>query len=188
MISRKNTIIGAYFNKKDITLFNLIEGQVFMEVFKDINFASKDTEELYEKFPTFFSFLMRTYPERYALDYKQNLKWSDFLEKREISKFEKKMKNPEIRNVFPLCEEEDICIKTPKACYFFLKNELYTPFCVLWNSMDQYFKISVTSYEEKIRHNLEVLCKDIGIIETNQIQKIKAKLPTNDVFYQGMEW
>ena len=52
----------------------------------------------------------------------------------------------------------------------------------------KYFKISVTSKEEKLRHTLEVLCKDIGIIETNQIQKIKAKLPTNDVFYQGMEW
>ena len=184
----KENIIGCYFNKKDITFFLLSEGQVIMKTIKEINLASKEAKDIYEKFPTFFSFLMRTYPERYALDYKQNLKWSNFIEKREINKFEKKMKNPEIRNVFPLCEEEDICIKTPNACYFFLKNELYTPFCVLWNSMDQYFKISVTSKEEKLRHTLEILCKDIGITNKTQIQKIKAKLPTNDVFYHGMEW
>lgn len=188
MFITKDEIIGCYFNKTDITFFLLNEGKVRMKRIRNINLASEEANKIYNEFPTFFSFLMRTYPERYAKDYKNLLKWSNFLEKREINKFEKKMKDPEIRNVFPLCEEEDICIKTPNACYFFLKNELYTPFCVLWNSMDQFFKAAVTSYEEKIRHNLECLCKDIGIIEKKQIHKIKAKLPTNDIFYTGMDW
>ena len=188
----KNEIVACLVEhpKRDdrkISFITISNGTCEMKKFRNVNFASKEAIQMFEIYPTLFTFVMRKIPHVYVSDYKQSLKWYDFLGKAELRKFEQSMNDADTRDLFPLCEEEDVCVEKQTGVLF-IKNKLYTPFCSFWNNKDDAFKKGIHSRSEKIRIVTEELCKEIGIENVSDLDRIKTGLPTNDVVFHGLEW
>lgn len=192
MQSKKDEIVACLmeYPKRDsrkISFISLKDGVCTLDTNCGVNFASEEARKMFDEFPTLFAYVIKEMPRIYASDYERTLKWYDVLGKMGIRKFSKTAAQAETKDVLPLCEAEEVCVETGNSILF-IKNKLYTPFCVLWNGKDASFQNGVESKAEKIRKVMEELCSDVGVSNLSDLKRVKAELPTNDVIFHGLEW